>query len=115
MNSVVNGGDVLPGRQRLERHLNVHTNVLDPDPGAPCVEIAGSFQAGDIRDYDTVLAFGRTVDLLTIEIENVSIEALKQLEAEGVKVYPQPAIVEIIKDNPLGLFLVDVDVQEIKS
>ncbi len=73
---------------------------LIPDPVAPCVEIStGSFRAGDIRDFDTVTDFGKSADLITIEIENVNIEALKLLEQNGVQVYPQPSIVEIIKDK----------------
>jgi 5-(carboxyamino)imidazole ribonucleotide synthase len=96
---ILGGGQL--GRMLIQAcaNFNVHTDVLDPDPGAPCVEIAGSFRAGDIRDFDTVTDFGKSADLLTIEIENVNIEALKQLEQNGVQVYPQPSIVEIIKDK----------------
>ena len=96
---ILGGGQL--GRMLIQAcaNFNVQTDVLDPDPGAPCVEIAGSFRAGDIRDFDTVMDFGKSADLLTIEIENVSIEALKQLEQNGVQVYPQPSIVEIIKDK----------------
>lgn len=96
---ILGGGQL--GRMLIQAcaNFNVHTDVLDPDPGAPCVEVAGSFRAGDIRDFDTVTDFGKSADLLTIEIENVNIEALKQLEQNGVQVYPQPSIVEIIKDK----------------
>ena len=96
---ILGGGQL--GRMLIQAcaNFNVHTDVLDPDPGAPCVEIAGSFRAGDIRDFDTVMDFGKSADLITIEIENVNIEALKQLEQNGVQVYPQPSIVEIIKDK----------------
>jgi len=96
---ILGGGQL--GRMLIQAcaNFNVHTDVLDPDPGAPCVEIAGSFRAGDIRDFDTVTDFGKSADLITIEIENVNIEALKQLEQNGVQVYPQPSIVEIIKDK----------------
>jgi len=96
---ILGGGQL--GRMLIQAcaNFNVHTDVLDPDPGAPCVEIAGSFRAGDIRDFDTVTDFGKSADLITIEIENVNIEALKQLEQNGVQVYPQPSIVEVIKDK----------------
>src|SRR5690606_20998870 len=33
------------------------------------------------------------------EIENVNVEALKQLEKEGKKVFPQPHIIELIQDK----------------
>jgi len=57
------------------------------------------FFIGDLMDYDTVVEFGKNVDLVTIEIENVNVEALKFLESEGKKVYPQPRVIEIIQDK----------------
>jgi 5-(carboxyamino)imidazole ribonucleotide synthase len=50
-------------------------------------------------DFDTVVEFGKNVDLITIEIENVNVEALKFLQAQGKKVYPQPSVIEIIQDK----------------
>jgi 5-(carboxyamino)imidazole ribonucleotide synthase len=47
------------------------------------------------------MQFGSDKDILTVEIENVNIEALKQLQSQGKKVYPQPEILEIIKDKGL--------------
>ena len=42
-------------------------------------------------------AFGKKVDLLTIEIEHVNIEALLKLEKEGLEIYPQPSVLQIIQ------------------
>ena len=50
-------------------------------------------------DFDTVYAFGKQVDVLTIEIENVNVEALKKLEQEGVQIYPQPHVLETIQNK----------------
>jgi 5-(carboxyamino)imidazole ribonucleotide synthase len=50
-------------------------------------------------DFDTVVEFGKNVDLITIEIENVNVEALKFLQTQGKKVYPQPSVIEIIQDK----------------
>ena len=72
---------------------------MDPSPYAPCKGVATEFVQGDITDEETVYAFGKTVDLLTIEIESVSISGLKRLQKEGVKVYPQPEVIEIIQDK----------------
>ena len=47
----------------------------------------------------TVYNFGRSVDVLTIEIENVNAEALLKLEKEGVKVYPPPGTLSIIQNK----------------
>jgi len=96
---ILGGGQL--GRMLIQActNFNIHTTVMDRDAGAPCAEVASAFQSGDITDFDTVYQFGRSMDMLTIEIENVNVEALARLEAEGVTVYPQPAIINIIKDK----------------
>jgi len=50
------------------------------------------FQTGKLTDFDTVMQFGQSCDLITIEIENVNTQALKALEAQGKKIYPQPGV-----------------------
>ncbi|MEX1189370.1 MAG: 5-(carboxyamino)imidazole ribonucleotide synthase [Bacteroidia bacterium] len=98
---ILGGGQL--GRMLIQEGLNwnLHISVLDPDDQCPCAGIASSFQKGSFKDYQTVLEFGRKVDILTIEIEQVNIEALYVLEKEGVKIYPQPNILEMIKDKGL--------------
>src|SRR5699024_12114303 len=81
------------------RKYDIHTHVLDPSPEAPARLSCNLFQQGNLMDYDTVLAFGRTVDLLTIEIEGVNIQALEQLEKEGSPVYPTPATLNKIQSK----------------
>jgi len=96
---ILGGGQL--GRMLIQAatNFNIHTTVLDRDNGAPCAEVASAFLAGDITDFDTVYRFGKGMDLITIEIENVNVDALAQLEAEGVTVYPQPAVINLIKDK----------------
>jgi 5-(carboxyamino)imidazole ribonucleotide synthase len=80
-------------------NFDIFTAVLDPSEVAPCKHVASSFNLGSITDFATVYNFGKQVDLLTIEIENVNVEALYQLEREGKAVYPQPRVIEIIQDK----------------
>ena len=79
--------------------LDIH--FLDKSSDFPAGLISHNFQIGDFQNFDDVLSFGQDKDILTIEIENVNTEALKQLEADGKKVYPQPYVIEIIKDKGL--------------
>src|SRR5688572_1752615 len=94
------GGGQL-GRMMIQNAINLNLNisVLDPDKNAPCKHLVKKFTQGSLTDYDTVYDFGKDKDLITIEIENVNIEALKALEKEGKKVYPQPHIIELIQDK----------------
>jgi 5-(carboxyamino)imidazole ribonucleotide synthase len=98
---VLGGGQL--GRMLIQaaNDLNIHIHCLDPDPNAPCSEIAHSFTCGDLTDYSTVLDFGMDKQLLTVEIENVNIEALEELEKKGVKVFPQSNVLKTIKDKGL--------------
>ncbi|MEI6020273.1 MAG: 5-(carboxyamino)imidazole ribonucleotide synthase [Bacteroidota bacterium] len=98
---ILGGGQL--GRMVLQYAINLNLNIsiLDPDKNAPCKHLVGNFKHGSLTDYDTVYAFGKNMDLLTIEIENVNTDALKALEKEGVKVFPQPHIIEMIQDKGL--------------
>jgi 5-(carboxyamino)imidazole ribonucleotide synthase len=78
--------------------FNIQFAVLDPDKHAPCSGIA-PFTQGKLTDYKTVMEFGLKCDIITIEIENVNVEALKELVRRGKKVYPQPEVIELIQDK----------------
>jgi 5-(carboxyamino)imidazole ribonucleotide synthase len=81
----------------VDWNLDIH--VLDPDPEAPCRNIAPHFTQGSLQDYDTVYEFGKNLDVITIEIEKVNVEALEALEKEGKRVYPQPSVIRKIQDK----------------
>lgn len=72
------------------RKFDIQTFILDSSNDAPAQYGAHYFEKGDLLDFETVYHFGKKVDVLTIEIENVNLEALEQLEQEGLKVYPSP-------------------------
>lgn len=80
---------------------NIHFSILDPSADAPCRNIAHSFTQGDFNDYETVYKFGQRVDLLTIEIEHVNVDALEALEKEGKQVYPSPSLIRTVQDKGL--------------
>lgn len=98
---MVGGGQL--GRMFIQESLNfdVQVHVLDPDSNSPCKNIANSFVVGSLTDYDTLYNFGLDKDVLTVEIENVNIEALEDLEKIGKKIFPQPRVLKIIKDKGL--------------
>lgn len=77
------------------------TYVLDQSDDFPAARVCTRFIPGDFNDYHDVMRFGRDMDVLTIEIEHVNIQALKDLEAVGKIVHPSPAALEIIKDKGL--------------
>ena len=81
------------------RKFDITTKVLDPSPDAPCRIACNTFVQGNLTDFNTVYNFGKDVEVLTIEIENVNIEALEKLQTEGVKVYPSPQTIKNIQNK----------------
>lgn len=96
---ILGGGQL--GRMLIQAAINynVDIHILDPDPEAPCKHLSSRFTQGDLKDFDTVYQFGNSCDVISIEIEHVNTAALRQLEKEGKKVFPQPHIIELIQDK----------------
>ncbi|MBH12736.1 MAG: 5-(carboxyamino)imidazole ribonucleotide synthase [Leeuwenhoekiella sp.] len=97
--AILGGGQL--GKMLLyeTRKFDIQTLVLDPNPEAPSRLAANFFQQGDLMDYDTVYHFGKRADIVTFEIEAVNVDALEQLEAEGITVYPSPKTLRKIQDK----------------
>jgi len=98
---ILGGGQL--GRMLLQAAANypVETYVLENEDDCPAAHLCHHFTKGDIKDHDAVLAFGKGLDAITIEIENVNIEALEELESQGVKIFPKPSVLKTIKNKIL--------------
>jgi 5-(carboxyamino)imidazole ribonucleotide synthase len=102
-------------------------HILDPDPQAPCSKINPRFLQGSLQSYQDVINFGKDKDIITIEIENVNTQALQDLQKQGVQVFPQPHIIELIANKclqkeffranaiPTADFVVLLDTSEIEK
>ena len=105
---ILGGGQL--GKMMLNdtRKFDIQTKVIDSSADAPSRIACDEFVQGDILDYQTVLNFGRTVDVLTFEIENVNVDALETLEDEGVKVFPSSKTLRTIQNKATQkLFYID--------
>jgi len=105
---ILGGGQL--GKMMLNdtRKFDIYTCVLDPSNEAPCKIACNEFYQGDLMDFETVLNFGKKVDVLTIEIENVNVDALEKLEKEGIQVYPSSKTLRTIQNKAKQkLFYVD--------
>ena len=96
---ILGGGQL--GKMMLysTRKFDIQTQVIDASAEAPARLACDTFTQGDILDYDTVLNFGRQVDVLTFEIENVNVDALETLEQEGKKVFPSSKTLRTIQNK----------------
>lgn len=98
---ILGGGQL--GRMLLQAAANypVEVHILENDPGCPAAQFCRHFTRGDIRNFDDVYNFGKSLDLITIEIENVNLEALEKLQKEGVKIFPRPHALRTLKNKIL--------------
>lgn len=96
---ILGGGQLGKMLLYTTRKWDITTHVLDPSPDAPSRIACDHFVQGDFKDYQTVYDFGKNLDVLTIEIEHVNTDALRQLEREGVKTYPNAVTLELIQNK----------------
>lgn len=97
--ALLGGGQL--GRMFIENALryDAEVHVLDPDPACPCAWLAHRYVQGRFDDRDTVLRFAADADVVGIEIEHVSVEALEVLEGQGKRVIPSAATLRTIQDK----------------
>jgi len=98
---ILGGGQL--GRMLLQAAANypVETYIMENDEECPAAHLCHHFIKGDIKEFNAVYNFGVGLDAITIEIENVNIEALEKLESEGVKIFPKPGVLRTIKNKIL--------------
>ena len=98
---ILGGGQL--GKMTLEvsNKWGIKIYILDPDENCPSKSLCSKFFHGDLMDFDTVYNFGKEVDIITIEIENINVEALEELKKENKIVYPQPQVLKIVQDKSL--------------
>ncbi|HRN73784.1 MAG TPA: 5-(carboxyamino)imidazole ribonucleotide synthase [Ginsengibacter sp.] len=96
---ILGGGQL--GRMLLQAGANypVETYCMESRADCPASSLCQHFVTGDITNADQVFEFGKNLDAVTIEIESVSTEGLRRLEAHGVKVFPSSAALDIIKNK----------------
>ena len=105
---ILGGGQL--GRMLLQAAANypVETFVLENEPACPAAHLCHHFICGDIKDFDAVYNFGKELNAITIEIENVNVDALEKLEAGASLIqlytgfiYEGPALVKAINKKIL--------------
>jgi 5-(carboxyamino)imidazole ribonucleotide synthase len=96
---ILGGGQL--GKMLLQAAANYPciTYILENDASCPSASLCHHFIKGSITNFDDVIAFGKQVDVLTIEIENVNIDALEQLEKDGLTIIPKVAVIKTIKNK----------------
>ena len=96
---ILGGGQLGKMLIHVTRKWSIETYILDPNPNCPASNCCDVFYKGDFNNYQDVYNFGKKVDIITIEIEHVDVNALYKLEKEGIDVYPSPSNIELIQNK----------------
>ncbi len=98
---IVGGGQL--GRMLIQAGIDfaLEVHVLDSSADSPCHGLAHEFVVGSMLEAEAIQRFARGLNLLTLELENISVEGLEGAREEGIAVYPQPEVVRLIQDKGL--------------
>ncbi|MDH3651088.1 MAG: 5-(carboxyamino)imidazole ribonucleotide synthase [Saprospiraceae bacterium] len=96
---ILGGGQLGKMLVQAGSRWNLDMWIMDKELRYPAANVTNQFIVGDFKDYEDVCQLGKRVDVLTIEIETINLEALAKLERDGKKIYPSPKAIGLIKDK----------------
>jgi len=98
---IISGGQLGKMLSIAAQNWNVNTAILDPEESCPAAQSCDELYIGDYKDYDNVFAFGKSIEIIILEIEHVNVDALYALQAAGKRIYPSPQILQMVQDKGL--------------
>ena len=104
------GGGQLGRMMALEApRLGIHLSFLDPKGDqSPAAQVSsGTVLQGSLQDATKIQELTQNIHVLTVEIEHVGVETLRQLESRGVTVRPDSNVLSIIQDKYLQKVCID--------
>lgn len=96
---IVGGGQLASMTAAAARRLGCDVVVLERYAFSPASHAAGDTMIGDWNDAAVLTRFAQGVDVVTIENEFVSVDALAAIEAQGVAVWPSTPTLRLMQDK----------------
>ena len=78
---ILGGGQLGRMLSMAAARLGLKTHIFEPSPDAPASHVAHRVTTANYDDTDALVAFARSVDVVTYEFENIPTEALDIIEA----------------------------------
>lgn len=79
--------------------LGFDVHIYCPGPGTPAARAATSHWDFAYEDRDALAKFARACDVVTVEFENVPVDAARAVEAAGTPFRPGPKALEVAQDR----------------
>jgi 5-(carboxyamino)imidazole ribonucleotide synthase len=95
---ILGGGQLGRMTALAAANLGYHCHIYCPEKDAPALEVSAAHTRGDFEDTATLEDFAKTVDVVTLEWENVPVSALETL-ARYKPVHPGPSVLRVAQDR----------------
>ena len=96
---IIGGGQLGRMLGLAAAQLGYRTHIYSPEASGPATEVAAAWTRGAYDDQDRIEAFGKAVDVVTYEFENVDPAAVALL-GRHVPVWPQHVSLEVSRYRP---------------
>lgn len=95
---IIGGGQLGRMLAVAAAQLGYSCHIFAPEPDPPAADVAAQFTRGDYADEQALAAFGRSVDVVTYEFENVAAGPLSALTG-AAPLFPPRSSLEIAQDR----------------
>src|SRR6185437_8525459 len=97
---ILGGGQLGRMTAMAARTLGYHVHVLDPDADCAASGVADRVVAAKFDDADAAADLARQCDVVTLEIEQIGVDALAAAERHA-PVRPRPHILAVVQDRAM--------------
>src|SRR3954471_23786872 len=97
---ILGGGQLGRMTAMAARSMGYNVHVLDPDANCSASPVADRVVAAKFDDADAAADLARNCDVITLEIEQIGVDALAAA-MQHAPVRPGPAVLRVIQDRAL--------------
>ena len=95
---ILGGGQLGRMTAMAAARLGYRCHILAPEPESPAADVAAAWTRADYADREALDAFAASVDVVTLEFENVPVETLEHL-ARQRPVRPSARVLRVTQDR----------------
>jgi 5-(carboxyamino)imidazole ribonucleotide synthase len=96
---LIGGGQLGRMLVKAAKRIGCTCVVLDPYPMSPAGQVSGHQIIGGYHDPAKLRELAESCDLVTYELEDIDTDTLIQLEKEGHRIHPAPALLATLQDK----------------
>ncbi len=97
---ILGGGQLGRMTAMAAARLGYKCHIFTPEPDSPAAQVAAATTVAGYDDAGALDSFAGSVDVVTLEFENIPVEAARRIEGISA-LYPGPDVLEIAQDRIL--------------